>query len=152
MARAGLRKHVGRLKGRMVRPMKIPTSHGPRPGPAHQIFRSWAAACPGPPNFSARGPLPGLAHQSIQSTGRDPTRSIKFSEHGSRHGPAKHMFNFLRPGPARSITLRKNSARPGPSNIRTVRPGPAGPWHLQNSWPNPARPGPGQRPMTSLEQ
>ena len=78
-----------------------PTSHGPRPGPAHQISRGWAATRPGPSNF--------------QRMGRRPARSIKISEDGPRPDPAHHIFDF--PGPA----------RPGPSIFQKSRPGPARP-------------------------
>ena len=40
-----------------------PTSHGPRPGPAHQNFREWAAARPSPSHFQIFTAGPGPAHQ-----------------------------------------------------------------------------------------
>ena len=58
---------------------------GPRPGPAHQILRGWAAARPGPSNFGRMG--------------RGQARPIKFSDDGPRPGPAHHIFKNL--GPAR---------------------------------------------------
>ena len=78
-----------------------PTSHGPRPGPAHHIF-----------NFSRPGPA----------------RPINFSIF---HGPARpgpSIFQKSRPGPARPITFSEVLARPGPARhnfqIGPVRPGP----------------------------
>ena len=64
-----------------------PTSHGPRPGPAHPISSRWAAALPSPSNF--------------QSMGRGPAQPMKIAEDGPRPGPAHHIFNSSRPGPAR---------------------------------------------------
>ena len=92
-----------------------PTSHGPRPGPAHQIFRAWVAARPGPPDFHLMG--------------RGPARPIKFSEHG------------LRPGPAHQIFRAWAAARPGPLIFRNSRPGPARPITFSNisAQPGPAR-------------
>ena len=59
--RVGPSKHVVRLMGRAERPIQSPhlmgrgparpikfREHEPRPGPAHQIFRGWATARPGP--------------------------------------------------------------------------------------------------------
>ena len=73
-----------------------PTSHWPRPDPAYQISRGWAAARRGPSNF--------------QRMGRGPTQPITFSK-----------FH----GPARPIIFSKVSARPGPSHFQKSRPGPA---------------------------
>ena len=97
-----------------------PTSHGPRPGPAYQISRGWAAARPGPSNFQrmGRGPAQPIKFQRM---GRGPTQPITFSNF---HGPA----------------------RPGPSNFQKSRPGPA--HHIFKSFGS-ARPGPDKRPMTS---
>ena len=83
-----------------------PTSHGQRPGPAHQMSRGWAAARPGPSKF--------------QRMGRGPAWPIKISEDGSRPGPAHHIFNFSQPDPARPINFSKISARSG-----LARPGPS---------------------------
>ena len=71
--RAGPSKHMGRLMGRTERPIESPhlmgrgparptkfREDGPRPGPAHQILRGWAAARPGPSNFQKS--RPGPAH------------------------------------------------------------------------------------------
>ena len=101
-ARTGPSKHVGGLMGTVdvvVVPAWYTTSHGPRPGPAHQIFIGWAAARPDPSKF--------------QRTGRGPAQPITFS-------------NFH--GPARPITCSKVSARPGTAlhniQIDPARPGP----------------------------
>ena len=88
-----------------------PTSHGPRPGPAHQISRGWAAARPGLSIF--------------QRMGRGPARPIKISEDGPRPGPAHHIFIFSRPGPARPIRFSEVSARPITFSKVSARPGPA---------------------------
>ena len=100
--RAGPLKHMDRLMGRVERPMlSEPTSHGPRPGPAHQISRGWAAARPGPSKF--------------QRMGHGPARPITFSIF---HGPARpgpSIFPKSRPGPARAITFSKVSTRSGPA-------------------------------------
>ena len=87
-----------------------PTSHGPRPGQAHQISRGWAAARSGPSNF--------------QRTGRGRAQPINIFNF-SRPGPANQFFKIL--GPARPIILSK--ARPGPArpvtSFRSARFGPA---------------------------
>ena len=62
-----------------------PTSHGPRPGPAHQNFRGWAAARPSPSHFQISRP--------------GPARPINFSKVSARPGPSH--FQKSRPGPAR---------------------------------------------------
>ena len=69
-----------------------PASNGPRPGPAHQISRGWAAARPMP----------------------RPDPAITFSRvHGpARLGPLK--FQKSRPGPSQFQQLRPGPARPGP--------------------------------------
>ena len=77
-----------------------PTSHGPRPDPAHQISIRWATARPGPPIF--------------QMMGRGPARPIKFSDDGPRPGLAYQNISKL-------------SAPPGPSHFKKSRPGPARP-------------------------
>ena len=127
--RAGPSKGVGRLMGRAERPIQSPhlmgsgpgwpvkrrvpphgpggaahtepTSHGPRPDPAHHISRGWAAARPGP--------------SKLQRMGRGPAQPITLSNcHGPvRPGPSN--FQKSRPGPARPITFSKVSARPGPA-------------------------------------
>ena len=110
------------------------TSHGPRPGPAHQISRGWAAARPDPSIF--------------QGMGHDPARSIKISEDGPRPGPAHHMFKFSRPGPSNFQSLAP--ARPGPLHFQKSRPGSARPGPARHNFQiGPARPGPDKRPMTS---
>ena len=83
---------------------------GPRPGPAHQFFRGWAAARPGPSKF--------------QRMGRGPTQPVTFSNfHGwARPGPSIFLksrpgpshFQKSRPGPDRPVTIFR-SARPGPA-------------------------------------
>ena len=57
-----------------------PTSHGPWPGPAHQISRGWAAARPGPSIF--------------QGMGRGPARPIKSPQDGPRPGPALSLIHI----------------------------------------------------------
>ena len=84
------------------------TSHGPRPGPAHQFSRGWAAARPGPSNF--------------QRVGRGPTQPITFSNF---HGPARpgpSNFQKSRPGPAHHIFKSFGSARPGPDKRPMTSP------------------------------
>ena len=89
---------------------------GPRLGPAHQFFRGWAAARPGPSKF--------------QRMGRGPTQSITFSFlHGPgitvRLGPAHQIFASLgpaRPGPARH-NFPIGLARPGPDERPMTSPG-----------------------------
>ena len=83
-----------------------PTSHRPRPGPAHQIWRGWVAAWPDPSIF--------------QRMGCGPAPTIKNPADRPRPDPAQHIFIFLRPGPA----------RPGPthhifSSLGPARLGPA---------------------------
>ena len=97
-----------------------PTSRGPRPGPAHQIFRGWAAARPGPSQF--------------QRIGRGPTQPITFAS----------FYGSARPGPI-IFFKRLGPARPGPSRTPKSLPGPA----RHNFRIGPARPGPDKRPMTS---
>ena len=65
---------------------------GPRPDPARQIFRGWAAARSGPSN--------------IQTMGRGPGQPITFPEtHGlARPGPS--FFQKSRPGPAHHMAAR----------------------------------------------
>ena len=91
-----------------------PTSHGPRPGPAHRISRGWAG--------------PGPAHQIFRGWA------------AARPGPSK--FQRMGRGSTQPITLSifRGMARPGPSSkvsarpvtfFRSARPGPAqtnGPW------------------------
>ena len=73
-----------------------PTSHGPRPGLAHPIFRGWAAARPAHRFFIFLPP--GPAHYCFKSLGP------------ARPGPSP--FQKSRPGPARPVTIFR-SARPG---------------------------------------
>ena len=84
-----------------------PTSHGPRPGPAHQISRGWAAAQPGPSNF--------------QRLGRGPARPIEISEDGPRPGPAHNIFKNSRSGPDHHFFKSLGTARPGPSQAHETR-------------------------------
>ena len=44
-----------------ARPVKF-SEDGPRPGPAHQFFRGWAAARPSPSHFQRFTARPGPAH------------------------------------------------------------------------------------------
>ena len=64
-----------------------PTSHGPRPGPDHQVSRGWAAARPGP--------------SKVQRMGRGPTQPIHFSNFHGPARPGQSNFQKPRPGPAR---------------------------------------------------
>ena len=98
-----------------------PTSHGPRPDPAHHISRGWAAARPGP--------------SKLQRMGRGPAQPITLSNcHGPvRPGPSN--FQKSRPGPARPITFSNVSARSGPAR--------------HNFQIGPAWPGPNKRLMVS---
>ena len=59
---------------------------GPRPGPARQLLRGWAAARPSPSHFQKSPALPGPAHQ---------------------------IFLMCRPGPARPMTLAAKPMRHG---------------------------------------
>ena len=90
------------------------TSHGPRPCPAHQTFRGWAAARPGPSHFNFSRPRPGPSHFQFLS---------------ARLGPSN--FPNYRHGPARPITFSNVSDRPGPAR-HNFQIGPA--------WPGAARP------------
>ena len=99
--------------------------HGPtlvgRPGTAHQIFTSWAAARPGPSSFHL--------------VGRSPSRLLEVSSHGPRPGPAHQTLSGLavarpspshfqnsRPGPARPINVSNIAARPCPAHDMAARP------------------------------
>ena len=65
-----------------------PTSHGARPGPAHQkIVKTLGLAQPGPSIF-------------FQKSRPGPAQPIKFQPQNSRPGPARPMGNF-QIGPAR---------------------------------------------------
>ena len=72
-----------------------PTSHGPRPGPVHQISSRWVATRPGASN--------------LQTMGRGQVRPITFSKLSARPGPSH--FQKSPPGPGRPITISKLSAR-----------------------------------------
>ena len=65
------------LEGRgPARPVKF-SEDGPRPDPAHQIFRGWAAVRPSPSHFQNVTARPGPAHH--------------FSEVSAGPGPAHHI-------------------------------------------------------------
>ena len=93
-----------------------PTSHGPRPGPAHQISRGWAAARPGLSKF--------------RRMGRGLTQPITFSNFHGPDRPGPSIFQKSRPGPARpgpshlKKKFRRGLARPV-TMFRSARPGPA---------------------------
>ena len=112
-----------------------PTSHGPRPGRAHQISRGWATARPGPSNFEriGRGPARPV---KIQRMGRGPTQPITFSIFHGPAWPGPSIFQKSRPHPARRITYSKVSALPGPAR--------------HNFLIGQARQGPEKRPMKAL--
>ena len=138
-----------------------PTSHGSRPGLAHQILRGWAAARPGPSIF--------------QRTGRVPARPTKISQDGPRPDPAHQIFKFhgpARPGPSNfermgrgptqpiTFLIFHGPARPGPPIFSKISTRPARPIIFSkvlarpgrarhNFQIGPARPGPDKRPMTS---
>ena len=105
-----------------------PTSHGPRPGPAHQISRGWAAARPDPSwagwsgpyraHISRAAPRPGPSN--FERMGRGLARSIKTSEDWPQPDLAHHISNF---------------SRPGPSNFQKSRPGPARPRQTAHNKP-----------------
>ena len=100
-----------------------PTYLGPRPGPAHQIIRGWAAARPGPSKFHRMG--------------RGPTQPTTFF----------HIVTAW-PGPAHQFFESLGPAWPGPSHFQSSRSGLARPVTTFRS----ARPGSSQlsgRPMTS---
>ena len=111
-----------------ARPIKF-SPHGPRPGPARQVFIWWDAARPGslkfhlmgrgpaqPIKLSADWPWPGQAHHI-------------FKIHGpARPGPS--MFQISRPGPVRPMTWRR-----GPSKIGFIWAGPIFWW--AGSWAGP---------------
>ena len=59
----------------MARPVKL-SEDGPRPGPAHQIFRGWAADRPGP------------AHHMFKNSQPGPAQFIIFSKASARPGPS----------------------------------------------------------------
>ena len=103
-----------------------PTSHGPRPGPAHQITGRWAAARSGRSIFQmmSRLALPGPSY--LRVLGRGPARPITFSKF---YGPIRSGPSFSqnsRPGPVRPITFSKYSARSGPAH-HNFQIGPANP-------------------------
>ena len=106
-----------------------PTSHGQRPGPAHQISSRWAAARLGPSNFHMMG--------------RGPARPIKFSDDGPRPG-LHHQISHdgPQPGPAHQIFRTLGPAQPGPPNFQNSRPGPARPIQILKTlgpvWPGPS--------------
>ena len=77
-----------------------PTSHGPRPGPAHQ--------------FSEDRPPPGPAHQNFRLWA------------ATRLSPSYFQFFTARPGPAHQFFKSLGPARPGPLQFPD-RPGPARP-------------------------
>ena len=92
-----------------------------RPGTAHQIFTSWAAARPGPSSFHL--------------VGRSPSRLLEVPSHGPRPGPAHQTLSGLavarpspshfqnsRPGPARPINVSNIAARPCPAHDMAARP------------------------------
>ena len=81
-----------------ARPIKF-REDGPRPGPAHQNFRGWAAARPSPSDFQISTARPGLAHQIFRSLG--PARPITFPNVSVRPGQARRNFQIgpARPGP-----------------------------------------------------
>ena len=74
-----------------------PTSHGPRPGPAHHFFRGWGAARPSPPRFQFLTARPGLAHLIFQTL--VPARPIKSLKFLARPGLAPHIKKNLGSAP-----------------------------------------------------
>ena len=69
-----------------VRPIKFCFGE-PRPGPARQNFRGWAAAQPGPSNFQRMGPGPAQTITFFLIHGP----ALTFSKVSARPGPAHHM-------------------------------------------------------------
>ena len=104
-----------------------PTSYGPRPCPAHQIFRAWAAARPGPSNFRGwAAARPISSHFQFFTARPGPARPINFFKVSARPGRAHHIFKRLgptRPGPSQV------SDRPGPARPR--QPAHDMPWYLR---------------------
>ena len=86
-----------------------PTSHWPRPDPAYQISRGWAAARRGPSNFQrmGRGPTQPVTFSNFPG----PARPFNFSKVSARSGPAHHTLKSLGP------------ARPGPDKRPMTSPG-----------------------------
>ena len=88
-----------------VRPIKFCFGE-PRPGPARQNFRGWAAAQPGPSNFQRMGP--------------GPAQLITFSKLPARPVPAHHFFNNLgpaRPCPSHGSEAHETRALCGPAHV-----------------------------------
>ena len=104
------------------------TSHGPRPGLAHQISRGWGAARSGPSIF--------------QRMGLGPARPIKLFRGWAvaRLSPSQFQFFTARAGPAHPIF---KSFGPAQHVFKSL--GPA----RHNFQISPARPSPDKRPMTS---
>ena len=68
-----------------------PTSHGPRPGPIHQIARGWAAARLSQSHFHFYTARPGPVHHIIKRLGLA--------------RPRLSHFRKSRPDPARPVTI-----------------------------------------------
>ena len=85
-------------------PVKF-SENWPRPGPAHHIFRGWAAARPSPSHFQQIPARPGPAHQVFKSLGpARPGQSHASEAHDTRalYGPARQLR-----GPAHVLSRTK---------------------------------------------
>ena len=102
-----------------------PTSHGPWPGPAHQLSRGWAATGAGPSIFQrmCRGPAhhfhtgwAAARHgpSKLQRMGRDPTKPITLNQF---YGPVRSIkFRNVLARFAHDCLKRFGRARPGPAS------------------------------------
>ena len=128
---------MGRDPGRTLKTRRPPhglclaahrghTSHGPRPGPVHQVRDD--------------GLRPGLAHpfKSFRTMGRGPAHRISGCRAAARPVPS-HLRSFTaRPGPVHHFFKVLGAARPGLSHFQNTRPGLIRPITIFRS----ARPGP----------
>ena len=85
------------------------TSHGLRPGSAHQSPREWAAARLEPSKF--------------QRMGRGPARPLEIAEDEPRPDPVHHIFKLSQPGPAHHIFKSLGPTWPGPDKWPMTSPG-----------------------------
>ena len=83
---------------------------GPWPGPAHHIFRGWAAARPGPSIFSEDGLRPGPAHRisnDIRPARPDPSvfKLVGPADIHSQARPMRHGLHMGRPVDLKSRSM-----------------------------------------------
>ena len=85
---------------------------GPRPGPAHQFFRGWAAARPSPSHFQKLTARPGPAHPFFKRLGParpGPSHGSEAHETWTLYGPARKLRGSARgfDGPAHVLSRTK---------------------------------------------